>query len=193
MSGDKVQTAAKVAMTFAETLQSIPMVKLEILGYNCVGVKNQIDMMDSDFTRKERVNHWVFKAFNEPWGLVSNRLGSVATSIDKDGCVGGCNIDHENLNLAAKRLFDQDVNKRIMIVICDGIPNGGHGGGYQHLLENELKAVVKKIKRHNIKLFCFGINSEKVRKFYEPEVMILKDIDELNKSALNQLAKYMLG
>lgn len=192
MSGGKVQTAARVAMTFAEALQSVPMIKFEILGYNCQGQNILSNISHSDFNRTEKINHWIFKSFNEPWGLVSSRIGSVNDSLNKNGCVGGCNIDHENLNLAAKRLFDQNVHKRILIVICDGIPNGGYGGGYNHLLEDELKAVIKKIRKHNIKLFCFGINSEKVKKFYEPEVLILQNIEDLNKVALNQLAKYML-
>jgi len=192
MSGGKVQTAARVAMTFAEALQSVPMIKFEILGYNCQGQNILSNISHSDFNRTEKINHWIFKSFNEPWRLVSSRMGSVNDSLNKNGCVGGCNIDHENLNLAAKRLFDQNVHKRILIVICDGIPNGGHGGGYNHLLENELKAIIKKIRKHNIKLFCFGINSEKVKKFYEPEVLILQNIEDLNKVALNQLAKYML-
>jgi len=194
MSGPRAQLAAQVATLFGETLNTLN-VPFEIIGFNT-------NSMDSSEERKadnegynrtgDIINRWIFKEFNENFNTVKERLGSCGHSMDESshkkncGAIGGCNIDHEVILWGASRLWSENVDRKIQIVLSDGLPSG-----YQHtyggLLPRMLKETNEKIERNGIEQFCFGINCEEVKHYYS-KYKIINNLEEMNMEALNFLA-----
>jgi len=193
MSGSKAKLAVKMAILFGEALKGISKIKLEILGYNSepLTAKGNDQAKRCGYTRKEKINYWIFKEFNEPWAIVKERLGACSIVLQKGGAVGGCNCDHENLIHAASRLYKRREENKVMIVLCDGAPSG-HNGTYNGKLITELKNTVKKIKHYGISLFCFGIQAKKVEQFYAPDVEIVNSLNDLDQKALKKLGHFLL-
>jgi cobalamin biosynthesis protein CobT len=194
MSGQKAQLAIKIAASYGEALKTFSNIPLEILGYNtgALTVEGKKKAEAGGFSRREQVHYWMFKKFNEPWKKVCNRMGAAAHGFGVGGATGGCNIDHENLLHAAHRLYDRQEKNKVMIVLCDGAPNG-YNGTYGDHLPNSLHAAIKRVRESGIKLFCFGIMAEQVRKYYEPHVEIVNSLKDLDKKALNKLASFLLS
>jgi len=201
MQGKKALLATQIAILFGEALKDIPKISYEVRGYNSSPLVNERFVFkggiigESD-VKKEMVNHWKFKGFNENWNNVKHRMGATAKTVDhknpeNNGATGGCNIDHENLILAAHHLYKRNEERKIMIVLCDGVPNG-YGGSYRDLLERELKTTVKKIKNNGIKLFCFGMMTESVNKFYKPDVEVVNSLNDMDIKALKKLSEFLL-
>ncbi len=190
MMGEKAEMAVKVATVFGEALKGIPQIPFEILGYNSSPLSISKFGLEG-FVRKEAINYWIFKTFEEPWRIVRERMGSATIDMSKDGAAGGCNCDHENLLHAAARLYARREPNKVMIVICDGAPSG-YNGTYNGHLPIELKRTVNRIRKAEISIFCFGIKSEKVRIFYDPDVEILDSIEDLDKKALSKLSGFLL-
>jgi hypothetical protein len=187
MFPDKSRTAAEIANLFGETLSVIPQISFEILGYNSAELKNETfkSLQGKGYVRAEALNYWIFKEFKEKWTLCRNRLGSCVKHTT------GCNCDHEHLVHAAERLFNQPQKNKIMIVICDGHPSGYHSK-YLGKLARELKNTIQKIRKSGIKLFCYGIKSPGVKKFYDPDCVIIESLEHFDEMALTQLGKFLL-
>lgn len=194
MAGDKATLAVKIATTYGEALKSFANIPLEILGYNSqpLTAAGQKKAERCGYVRQELVNYWIFKQFHEPWRKVCNRMGATALNLNEGGTTGGCNCDHENLLHAAKRLYDRHEANKVLIVLCDGAPSGWNGTYGTHLPDS-LRAAIKKVRRSGIKLFCFGIQAEQVRKYYAPDVEIVQNLEDLDKKALNKLASFLLS
>jgi cobalamin biosynthesis protein CobT len=203
MCGEKAALATKIATLFGEALVTIPEIPYEIRGYNSSPLVDRrfyystegLDLPEGS-TRKERINHWVFKRFTENWRSVRFRMGACARSMVNDfattgGATGGCNVDHENLIYAAHHLAARPEQRKIMIVLCDGAPSG-YNGTYGGLLETELVKAVQRVRAAGIKLFCFGMMADRVRMFYKPDVEIVHSLDDLDQKALKKLAEYLL-
>jgi cobalamin biosynthesis protein CobT len=210
MAGYRAELAVKVAIAFGQALASFYNIPLEIRGYNssplvggdglfgksihCETKENEL--RDRGFTRTEIINHWIFKRFDEDWNTVRYRLGACAGELDhsepeKYGCVGGCNVDHENLLAAAYSLSRRQEHKKVLIVLCDGAPSG-YNHTYGGLLERELNFAIQKIREAGIKLFCYGMMTDDVKKFYDPNVEILHNLQSLDSKALIKLSELLL-
>jgi cobalamin biosynthesis protein CobT len=202
----RAEIAARIALLFGESLSLIPQISYSIRGYNSNDLSDlhkddapsASTLMSQGYNRSEVVNHWLFKDFDEPWKKVCFRLGACAgnnyfnaINPEKGGAVGGCNVDHENLYHAAYEILKRTEQKKIIIVLCDGYPSGCNGT-YGGLLQNKLHEVIKQVRGAGIKLFCFGIQCEAVRKYYEPDVEIVQSIESLDTMALKKLADYLI-
>jgi cobalamin biosynthesis protein CobT len=211
MSGQKARLAVQVACLFAEVLNSLNM-PFEVLGYNTSAMPWDLRQKGekNGFSRFDIVNHWVFKEFNEGWSTVHSRLGACCNGMrtsfgfkdgwidtdaiplnqkvvkDLDGCVGGANCDHETILLGAHRLFAQPQERKIQVVISDGIPNG-HYGDYGGQLQHMLVAINNRIIAAGIEQVAFGIQCDGVKKFYS-KCVVINNLDELGPEALKYLS-----
>lgn len=194
MMGEKAKLAVKIATAFGEALKSFTNIPFEILGYNSspLSQKGLVKAKRCGYVRKEIVNYWIFKTFKEHWRLVRDRMGAAALSIERGGATGGCNCDHENLLHAAARLYAQPEENKILIVLCDGAPSG-YNGTYGGHLQRSLLETVYRVRRSGIKLFCFGIKTELVKKYYEPDVDIVQSLQDLDQKALKRLVSFLLS
>jgi cobalamin biosynthesis protein CobT len=204
MSGRKSELAVQIASLFGEALNGIPEIPFEIRGYNsspsyggqfATGEESESQLVRDGYTRSETVNHFLFKSFAENWTSVKERLGGCSLGLNdvkpEEGCCGGCNIDHENIIVAAHHLFARQEKRKVLIMLCDGLPSG-YNGTYGGILIDELKKAIDKIRKSGIKLFCFGIQSDYVRTYYEPDVDIVHNLNDLDEKALRKLAEYLL-
>lgn len=209
MSGHKARLAVQVACLFAEVLNAMSM-PFEVLGYNTSGLpwEHRKIAEKNGFDRWDIINHWVFKEFHENWSVVHARLGACCNGMrtvfgdayidtdsipvgkkvvkDLDGCVGGANCDHETVLLGASRLYAQPQDRKLQIIIADGLPNG-HYGDYGGQLQHMLVAVNNRIIASGIEQVAFGICCEGVKNFYSKAVVI-NNVDELGPQALNYLS-----
>lgn len=199
MSGDKAALAVKIGSLLGEAMNPIQKVEFEILGYNSspLSIKGYNEAGECGYTRKEVINYWLFKQFNENWHMSRNRLGACMSSFnDKHpelgGATGGCNIDHENFLHAAYRLCERREKNKVMIVICDGAPSG-YNGEYGGLLDDKLIESVQRAKKAGIKVFCFGIKSPLVERYYAPDFHLVNSLEDLDELALIKLGGYLLG
>ncbi|MCK5609828.1 hypothetical protein KAR91_48600 [Candidatus Pacearchaeota archaeon] len=199
MSGQKARLAARVATLFAEAINPIPKTAFELLGYNSSPLSYEIqhDAKFSGYTRTEIINYWLFKEFADPWNLVRHRLGATEysfsdTNPELGGACDGCNVDHENVLHAARRLWDRPEHNKVMIVFCDGAPHG-YNGTYGGLLDKKLIEAVKKVRDVGIKLFCYGIQSPRVEQYYAPDFHLINNLDDLDTRALKTLGSYLLN
>lgn len=199
MKGAKAQLAVRIGSLFGEALNPVPKTVFEILGYNSSPLsskQNNLDLMKSGYTRMEIINYWIFKTFNEPWNTTRNRLGACTktfsdTHPENGGACDGCNVDHENVLHAARRLWDRKEKNKIMMVICDGAPSG-YNGSYGGLLDIKLKESVQRVKKAGIKVFCFGIQSPRVAHYYSPDFQLVNSLDDLDEKTLRKLGSYLL-
>lgn len=208
MHGPKSVLASQIATLFGEVLCNIPKVSYEIRGYNTspltntsfVNSRTEMEKMllNDGYTRTEVINHWVFKRFSENWRTVRYRLGACDPSLNlidsdpkKGGAVGGCNIDHENILLAAHHLQNRHEKNKVMIILCDGQPSG-FNYTYNGKLCTELHKAVKKVRNSGINLFCFGIMADEVKTYYEPNVEIVHDLKNLDSKSLRKLAELII-
>lgn len=193
MSGPKAELATQVATLFAETLHVLK-VPFEIIGFNTDDMReNHCDLEKEGYTRNgDIINRWIFKTFSENFYSVRDRLGACARDMDTSdkksncGAIGGCNIDHEVILWGAARLWNQHVDRRIQIILSDGLPSGflhTYGG----LLPRLLKESNQKIERHGIEQFCFGIMNSEVKHYYS-KYKIINNLNDMNVEALRFLA-----
>lgn len=193
MSGNRAELASQVATLFGETLHSLN-VPFEIIGFNTDSLPygERDEAARSGYTRcGDIINRWIFKEFNENFNNTKDRLGACAHHMDETsdkkncGAVGGCNIDHEVILWGAYRLWRQPVDRKIQIVISDGLPSGfSHSyGGY---LPRMLKLTNEKIENNGIEQFCFGIMCEEVQHYYS-KYKVIFNLDEMNTEALKFL------
>ena len=193
MSGSRAKLAAQVATLFGETLNTLN-VPFEIIGFNT----NSMSRDESELAERsgydrtgDIINRWIFKEFRENFNNVKDRLGSCGHSMDESttktncGAIGGCNIDHEVILWGANRLWMENVDRKIQIVISDGLPSG-YMHSYGGFLPRMLSETNKKIESHGIEQFCFGIQCEEVRHYYS-KYKIINSLDELNHEALKFL------
>jgi hypothetical protein len=146
------------------------------------------------------INRWVFKTFDENFLLVRDRLGACSYEMtnnghgwgyneqhtNEKGCVGGCNIDHEVILWGAARLYRQRTDRRIQIVLSDGLPSG-YSYDYGGLLPEMLKQVNRKIERSGIEQYAFGCDSNAVSQFYS-HYKVISNLEQMNAEALKFLA-----
>lgn len=201
MKGEKIILATQIATLFAEILETIK-VPFEIIGFNSLSPSNQDSQkaIEGGYDLyHDRVIKWIFKEFKEPFSLVKERLGSCCNSLKYSdeltpqnyisGAVGGANVDHEVILWGAKRLAMQESDKRIQIVLSDGLPNGC--GNYGDLLPKMLLKINKKITKAGIYQFAFGIKCEDVCHYYDHHKHI-KDLDNFNLEAIKCLASLLI-
>jgi hypothetical protein len=198
MMGERVIVAAQIGSLFGEAMFPIQQLSFEIQGYNSspLTTQEEHDAKKDGFVRTEIVNYWMFKKFEEAWPKARNRLGACLSTLHDEkpetgGATGGCNVDHENLILAASRLWERKEKNKVMIVVCDGAPSG-YNGTYGGLLETRLVEAVQEVKKSGIKVFCFGIMSPRVQRFYAPDFKLIDNINELDAAAMQKLGSYLL-
>jgi cobaltochelatase CobT len=179
----KIDTAKMAAIAMGEAMKELN-IPFEITGFYSEGygpmARQSGTLGDLDrFNRTvERLKLNVFKNFK------CSRLDGIEKIY-----VGVQNCDGESLRWAASRLVDQKQKRKILIVFSDGMPNTGDGD--HRVLNNDLKKSVEQIKKSGVEVIGIGIETEAVRTFY-PEYVVLNDVKDLPKQAMNKLAGLLI-
>ena len=190
MRGRPIRVAALCADVLARTLERCG-VKVEILGFTTSewsGGKSREDWLAAGRPagpgRLSDVRYIIYKSADAPWRRARRNLGvMLREDLLKD------NIDGEALLWAHERLLRRGEQRRILMVISDGVPLdeatlSANPGGY---LEQHLRNVVKWIEKHSaIELAAIGIGHD-VTDFYSRAVAI-PSVDQLGGAMIEQLA-----
>lgn len=191
MRGRPIRVAALCADVLARTLERCG-VKVEILGFTTCewsGGQSREDWLAAGRPagpgRLSDVRYLVYKSADEPWRRAKRNLGAMLREdLLKD------NIDGEALLWAHERLLRRAEQRRILMVISDGVPLdeatlSANPGGY---LEQHLRNVVKWIEtRSPIELVAIGIGHD-VTDFYARAAAI-PGVDQLGGAMIEQLAE----
>ncbi len=194
MRGRPIRVAALCADVLARTLERCG-VKVEILGFTTrewSGGQSREDWLAAGRPagpgRLSDVRYLVYKSADEPWRRAKRNLGAMLREdLLKD------NIDGEALLWAHERLLGRTEQRRILMVISDGVPLdeatlSANPGGY---LEQHLRNVVKWIEtRSPIELVAIGIGHD-VTDFYARAAAI-PGVDQLGGAMIEQLAELFI-
>ncbi len=190
MRGQPIMVAALCADVLSRTLERCG-VKVEILGFTTQawnGGRSREDWLAAGCPanpgRLSDVRHLIYKAADSPWRRARNNLGlMLREDLLKE------NIDGEALLWAHERLLARNEQRRILVVISDGVPLdeatlSANAGSY---LEQNLRNVVKWIEtRSPVELVAIGIGHD-VTDFYARAVAI-ENAGQLGGAMTAQLA-----
>ncbi len=173
---DKYKMAMKAALLLGETLDLVS-VPLEIIGYSTEEYEARAAMKLGltpayryRTTRCSPLEHRIYKRFDEPYFSARIRLTGIQPRHN--------NWDEESLMFAFDRLQARAERRKMMIVICDGQPNGD---------ANHLSQTIRWIESLGCKLVGVGIEFNFVRELYSNAVVVT-DFQQMAGEILEILA-----
>ena len=173
---EKYKMAIKAALLLGETLDLVN-VPLEIIGYTTEEYEARAAMKLGltpaylyRATRCSPLEHRIYKRFDEPYFTVRARLTEIEPRHN--------NWDEESLLFAFHRIQARAESRKIIIVICDGQPNGDA----EYLIKT-----VKWIESSGCKLIGIGIDSTTIGEIY-PHSVDVTDFRQMAEELLKILA-----
>lgn len=166
--GRRYKDLQSLAIAFSEVFVRLK-IKFEVLGYT-TGYYTKFEV-PKGFDRETPIKIFEHKNFNEDYQVAKYRLGSITSD--------SCNVDGESLMIAYRRIAKERVNRRIIFVLSDGMPNEG-GGCSNTPLYKHLKDSVNFIRKSGTEVYAFGIGTKEPEKFYgEENFVYLASIKDL--------------
>ena len=189
MRGRSITIAAMCADILGRTLERCS-VKVEILGFTTRawrgGQSRELWLQQGMPTQPGRLNdllHIIYKSADMPWRNSRRNLGlMMRDSLLKE------NIDGEALLWAHNRIAHRPEDRKIMLVISDGLPvdNSTLLVNDSSYLEQHLKYAIDKIENHSkVELVAIGIGHD-VTHHYRRAVKIT-DAEQLGNAMTEQL------
>ena len=189
MRGRSITIAAMCADILGRTLERCA-VKVEILGFTTRawrgGQSRELWLQQGKPSHPGRLNdlrHIIYKAADAPWRRSRMNLGlMMREELLKE------NIDGEALLWAHGRIVDREEDRRILMVISDGLPvdNSTLLVNPSNYLEQHLKYAIDKIENHSpVELVAIGIGHD-VTHHYRRAVTIT-DAEQLGDAMIEQL------
>ena len=164
--GSMCHQLRSLAIAFSEVFTKLN-IRFEVLGYtthDCVRYNTP-----KNVTRTAPIKIIEHKTYGETYQQAKYRLGSISSDY--------CNIDGESLLIAYKRIARERVNRRIIFVLSDGLPNQGYNG---YSITKHLYDAINFIRKNGTEVYGFGIGTNEPQKFYGKEnFLYLKNISEL--------------
>jgi cobalamin biosynthesis protein CobT len=201
MSGDKAKLAQAATIALAEALEGTG-VPYEIIGFQCRSFRSETDRrMKADkvayalehpgrdfmWDREEACVHHGFKPFGMNLKRCKPYLGMLSSK------AGGNNGDADALLFAAARLAKRSEDKKILLALSDGYP-AWHGAYDRNGKDCDYwtRAAAERVQEMGIQMVGVGILDDSVKRYY-PRHVVLRDVSELGKTVLDQVAKLLLG
>ena len=189
MRGRSITIAAMCADILGRTLERCT-VKVEILGFTTRawrgGQSRELWLQQGKPTQPGRLNdlrHIVYKSADMPWRRARRNLGlMMREELLKE------NIDGEALLWAHNRIVGRPEDRRILMVISDGLPvdNSTLLVNPSNYLEQHLKYAIDRIQNHSpVELVAIGIGHD-VTHHYRRAVTIT-DAEQLGDAMTEQL------
>ncbi len=178
MRGGKEVQAARCAVMFGKILDKLG-VPFEIIGYSTIELTSaqkdacrRGDYNNCEYNRAENLRHFMYKRFHEEYNQAKLRLTKIAAYRN--------NFDQDNIEFAWNRLkryaMTNAIERKVMIVVSDGQPNGGAEGRIK------MQKIISEIGCDpNAEIIGIGINTHYVKDFYHKCV----EIDNAQELGLN--------
>lgn len=193
----KVSLARKCALVFAHALDSVH-VPFDMFTYTTGSmslpsqVLSEIASRSQDeysevrklYSRFGGLRIMDMKRFDEKWPDVKWRLAHMQAS--------QCNYDGEALRLGAQRLMSRRSSRKVMFVLCDGIPGPCSSESHaEH--ERFLSDVIKEIRTSTpIEVIGIGIGAPEAERFYKPGYVNVMNASRLPTICIQQLERILL-
>lgn len=191
MRGKPIRDAMKAVILFLETM-TFSKVKTEVLGYTTKSYPRAVEERIGGernsylYTRREALQHYIYKTFNEPYtGNVKRRISNYLVLDDNN------NADPEAIEWAVGRLMQRPEQRKILIVLTDGCValrgDSGRASGYmQRLLE-------RLYKEKKVQVIGLGLYEPEVEKYYPEHVYIPPPPCRGKETPESDLVMVMLG
>jgi hypothetical protein len=177
----KAQMAAKTAILVGETLNQLE-IPLEIIGFSTAQYEAQaaldlglLPAHKHRTTRCSPLEHRLYKTFAEPFPYVRTRLTDIQPRHN--------NWDEEHLLFAFRRIQSRPENRKLIIVVSDGQPNGD---------AEFLIRTIETIERSNCKIVGVGIGADFVKEIYT-DAIVVSDFHQMTRELLNILVHEISG
>ncbi|MEC8809355.1 MAG: cobaltochelatase subunit CobT, partial [Pseudomonadota bacterium] len=191
MRGRSITIAAMCADIMGRTLERCS-VRVEILGFTTRawrGGQSREDWINankpSNPGRLNDIRHIIYKSADDPWSRARRNLGlMMREELLKE------NIDGEALIWAHNRIVTRNEQRKVMMVISDGLPvdNSTLVVNPSNFLEQHLKYAIDMIENHSpVELVAIGIGHD-VTHHYKRAVTIT-DAEQLGGAMTEQLAE----
>jgi len=176
MRGEAHQLAAQALDLAVRTLEVCGL-STEVLGYTTVAGKQDHNPVAERWRksgsppclgRLNALRHIILKSSNQPWRRARRYLGLLLRAD-----FGRENIDGESLHWAHQRLLARPEARRILIVLCDGVPydQATVEANGNSLLVDHLRAVIDSIEAGPVHLLAVGTGRD-VSRHYRNSVIV---------------------
>jgi len=190
MRGRSITIAAMCADILGRTLERCS-VRVEVLGFTTRawrgGQSREKWIADGKPPNPGRLNdlrHIVYKAADDPWQRTKRNLGlMMREELLKE------NIDGEALIWAHNRIVGRHEQRKILMVISDGLPvdNSTLLVNPSNYLEQHLKYAIDTIERHSpVELLAIGIGHDVTHHYHR--AVTITDAEQLGGAMIEQLA-----
>ena len=173
MRGERQRMAAMTVDLAIHTLELCG-IECEVLGYTTThGSGNPVETLwqrsgaPEQPGRLNALRHVIFKTTREPWRRTRPGLGLM---LRED--FGRENIDGEAVHWAARRIGMHPAEKKLLIVLSDGIPHDSAtaNANGRSFLSNHLHDVIEQVEASGIEIFAIGANRQ-IGQFYRDHFM----------------------
>lgn len=197
MGGDKITVAATAAYALSAVLDRLN-IRHGISAFTTMppdsatmaAANEETAKFGIKWSRLQGINIPIIKTPDERLTpTVRQRLAVLAGNEYEEHDGMNANLDGESVMLAARRLAVQREQRKILIVLSDGLPSSYPGDGAAQA--EHLKSVVKTIGDSGIDVLGIGIQDESVKKFY-PRHVILQDVEDLPKTVMKEIKQRLL-
>lgn len=184
----KIEYAKSAAIAIGDALSQLVGVGVEfgMWGFNTFGCPHYHRVHaegKKNGVRYDRMDHIALHAYKEPgerWQKVAARTGAMKP--DRS------NADGESLRWVARRLLSVGADRRIMIVLSDGLPVTASMWSSADRFERDLRCALAEISDLGIEPLGVGILDTHPRRYY-PTAIIINKVSELQSKLLSGLAE----
>ncbi len=168
--GSKAYYARHMVIALAETFAALN-IPFEVMGFtnHGGGFGSVIDGVPCG--RTSAFAYQQFKGFDENFQATKTRLAAI-TGLSE-------NSDGEAVLFAARRLAARKQERKMLLVVSDGLPTGGP----VELASSFLVEAVKRVAAAGIEIYGIGASSDAVRRFYNPangsRYIVINDISTM--------------
>lgn len=184
MGGSKIRIAEQCAIALAEAVDKTG-VAYEVLGFTQDGRADDYPVQPNGdaYSRYSPLHTYVFKNFEQRLFECKGSMSSIYN------CATGQNADGESLMYAYARLKARQEKRKVFMVLSDGQPasDGDYVQGHYYL-----QKVVQDIIKDGTDVVGIGIASRAVKDYY-PNHVVVRSVQDLSGTALDQLSKILLG
>ncbi|EBC5270861.1 porphyrin biosynthesis protein [Salmonella enterica] len=184
MDGKKILLALASAYTIADALDRINVPNI-ITGFTTFGNPDSSDRSKRGFSRFEALMLPIIKNWNEKANApeIRARMGCVSTTFPLLN-----NVDGESIVQLASLFSGRTEDRKIMLVLSDGVPCAIGEGFKEHL-----KATTKEIETvSDIDLMAIGILTDAPKFFYKNYALV-KSVEQLGSSVVTELSRIILS
>ena len=192
--GTSAHMMRKLRKTSSPSSEKVPCTvhtRLKIDKYSCPCCLGNEELVPADlnvafslYTRFGGLRILEVKKFDEKWQQVDWRLTHVRGY--------HANYDGESVLLAARRLMQRKEKRKVLFVLCDGIPGPDYSESSMIHAEY-LHEVVHEIRTSTpIELIGVGISAPAASAFYAPQFVNVENTSELPKIVADQLRSILL-